>query len=350
MALASSRGVLRAAEDEMSGVPEICKASASKCLSILAVESVEPRCRMPIWRRRGERGRPCRASAQIDPQGSANLAAMVAPALRKELGQHHLLQGEICRPLVEYLQPRGRTVLEIGPGGGVLTRELLAAGATVVAWELDLDWAVTLRQRLPAEALRVVVGDALDIPWENIPAPLVAGNLPYNVATPLIERTLLAPGVERAAFLVQLEVGERLIAGPGDGEYGALSVLTRAAAEPRWLGRVKRGSFRPPPQVDGALVGFRTHAPPVPRSEMSGFTRFVRLCFAQRRKTLRNALAAAIGRDAAEAALRACGQPDKIRAEALDLAAFVRLYTEVKQEPALNRDREKEATPDVPGE
>lgn len=255
----------------------------------------------------------------------------MSPRLQKELGQHHLLQGEICRPLVEFLAPAEKRVLEIGPGGGVLTGELLAAGAEVIAWEVDPAWAFTLRQRLRQRSLQVVVGDALEIPWDRRPAARVAGNLPYNVATALIERALQAPGVARAAFLVQLEVGERLIAKPGDSEYGALSVLTRAWSEPRWLGRVKRGSFRPPPKVDGALVGFTVRRPPVAFEEMPAFTRLVRLAFAQRRKTLRNALAAGLGTELAEALIAARGWPPKVRAEALGLEDFVALFADLER-------------------
>jgi len=266
---------------------------------------------------------------------------MPTPRLRKELGQHHLLQGEICRPLVEFLAPAGERVLEIGPGGGVLTDELLRAGAEVLAWEVDLAWAFTLRARLPHTALAVVVGDALEIPWERRPASRVAGNLPYNVATALIERALQAPGVERCAFLVQLEVGEKLVAGPGDSEYGSLSVLTRAWSEPRWLGRVKRGSFRPPPKVDGALVGFSARRPPVAREEMPAFTRLVRLAFAQRRKTLRNALSAGLGTDVAESLIAALAWQPKVRAETLGLDDFVGLFA------AQRRMREAVPTPDT---
>src|SRR5688572_8764136 len=100
-----------------------------------------------------------------------------SPRLRKALGQHHLRQGERCRPAVEFLRPEGATVVEVGPGGGVLTRELLAAGARVVGWELDLAWAAELGRRLAGEDFRLVAGDALELPWERWPAgTLAAGN------------------------------------------------------------------------------------------------------------------------------------------------------------------------------
>lgn len=280
---------------------------------------------------------------------------MSAPPLHKKLGQHHLVSGALCAPLVAFLRPAGERVLEIGPGGGVLTGELLAAGAArVVGWEIDLAWAFELRRRLAAPRgaesaagaaavpprLAIVVADALDLDWPALArrgtgstaSPvLAAGNLPYNVATPILERLLPHhAAVPRAAFLVQKEVGERLVAGPGDSAYGSLSVLVAAYAEARLLGRVSKGAFRPPPKVDGAFVGLTLRPPPLPEAEMADFLATVRAAFAKRRKTLRNSLAAAWGRDEAErtlaAFLPAHGLPPTARAERLGLAELVALH------------------------
>src|SRR6185436_6290418 len=259
----------------------------------------DARDRLPAWPPR--RGRAS-GSGQIGmriPVLTDTVEPVHPPILKKSLGQHHLVDGAICRPLIAFLQPAGRRVLEIGPGGGALTAELLAAGARVTGWELDLGWAAELRRRLSAPALSLVVGDALEIAWSRLPPPtLVAGNLPYNVATAIIERLLPHHAtVPRAAFLVQREVAERLVAGPRDEAYGSLSVIVAAWAKARVLGRVRPGSFRPPPKVDSAFVGFELHPPPLPPEDMPAFTAFVRLAFGQRRKTLRNALAAGWGRD-----------------------------------------------------
>jgi 16S rRNA (adenine1518-N6/adenine1519-N6)-dimethyltransferase len=289
---------------------------------------------------------------------------MAGLPLDKRLGQHHLVAGALCRPLLGFLAPRGERVVEIGAGGGALTAELLAAGARrVVAWEVDPAWAAELRRRLPSPRLAIVVGDALDLDWRRIgsaggagaeepgrqatdrPAVepggaiarrdrrpwLAAGNLPYHVATVLIERLLTgagaagAPAVSRAAFLVQKEVAERLTAGAGDPAYGALSVLVAAYAEARLLGRLRPGSFRPPPKVESAFVGLTRRRPPLPPAEMPAFLATVRAAFAQRRKTLRNALAAAWGRPAAEAALARAGVAPGARAQELTLADFLAL-------------------------
>ena len=113
----------------------------------------------------------------------------------------------------------------------------------------------------------------------------------------------------RAAFLVQKEVAERIVAGPGDPGYGSFSVLVACYARASVLGRVRPGSFRPPPKVESAFVGLELHAPPLPPAEMPAFLATVRLAFGQRRKTLRNALAAGWGREEAERALAAAGLP-----------------------------------------
>jgi 16S rRNA (adenine1518-N6/adenine1519-N6)-dimethyltransferase len=265
---------------------------------------------------------------------------MRPPRLDKALGQHHLVSGSLCRPLIEFLQPGGQRVVEVGPGGGVLTAELLAAGARVLAWEVDLAWAAELRRRwegwgVASPAGRgsggppaIVVEDALDLPWGRLPAPtLAAGNLPYNIATALLGALLPHHRrVPRAAFLVQREVAERLLAGPGDPAYGSFSVLVAAYARAVPLGRVRRGSFRPPPKVEGAYVGFELRPPPLPEGEMPAFLATVRLAFGQRRKTLRNALAAGWGRERAAATLAAVGLPDDARAERLGLAELLALH------------------------
>ena len=281
---------------------------------------------------------------------------MRPPRLKKALGQHHLVSGALCRPLIDFLQPGGgQRVVEVGPGGGVLTGELLAAGARVLAWEVDLEWAAELRRRLGAGAprggsggrrgargsggqdgaggaLAIVVEDALDLPWGRLPAPtLAAGNLPYNIATALLG-TLLPHHrrVPRAAFLVQREVAERLLARPGDSAYGSLSVLVAAYARAVPLGRVRRGSFRPPPKVEGAFVGFELRAPPLPEDEMPAFLATVRLAFGQRRKTLRNALAAGWGRERAAAVLAGMGLPEDVRAERLGLEELLALHRQAR--------------------
>jgi len=254
------------------------------------------------------------------------------PRLKKALGQHHLTRPELCRPLVDFLAPRGERVVEIGPGGGVLTGQLLDAGARVWGVELDLEWAWELRRamrgRAGAARLQPLVMDALALPWERLPAPtLVAGNLPYNVATPILTGVLPHwRRVPRAAFLLQKEVAERLTAKPGTRDYGSLTVLVQSYAEATIIGRVRPGAFRPPPKVESAFVGLRLHAPPLPEGEMERFLARVREAFGQKRKTLRNALGRVVGSARVEETLRALDLPAATRAEELPLAAWLDLW------------------------
>jgi 16S rRNA (adenine1518-N6/adenine1519-N6)-dimethyltransferase len=250
------------------------------------------------------------------------------PRLRKSLGQHHLIDSALCRPLLDYLAPAGRRVVEIGPGGGKLTTPLLDAGASVWAVELDLSWAAHVRPLLGGRGRwGLVVADALELAWERLPpGTLVTGNLPYNVATVLLARLLPHhASVERAAFLVQKEVAERLTARPGDDAWGSLSVLAHAYCRARVLGRVKPGSFRPPPKVESAFVGLELVPPPLPAAEMPAFLHWVQAAFGQRRKTLRNSLGTALGREVANAALAASGLDPGERIERLGLPELLRL-------------------------
>ncbi len=219
-------------------------------------------------------------------------------------------------------------MVEIGPGGGVLTAELLAAGAEVLALELDPEWAETLRSRLPSERLSVKVGDVLDFDWSAVPqGTLVCGNLPYQVGTAIVDRVLRAsPQVERAAFLLQREVVDRLVAGPGSPDYGSLSLLTQSRASAARLGIVRPGSFVPPPKVDSAFVGLRLHPAPLEEAEMPEFERFLRAAFSQRRKTITNSFAGSFSRSAVEAALATLGRDLRTRAESLAMADFLALF------------------------
>jgi len=251
--------------------------------------------------------------------------------LKKALGQHFLTRSEVCAPLVAFLRPDGRLVTEIGPGSGALTAALLDAGARVVAWELDPRWAFRVQSRFGRDGLTTVLGDGLEIPWQRLPpGSLVAGNLPFNVATRIIlemlESTLGAPGrVLRAGFLVQREVAERLVAEPGGKAYGSLSVLVAILARARRLATVAPGAFRPPPKVDSAFVGLTLRPEAIEAARYARAKTLVRSAFGQRRKTLRNSLGASLGAERAEALLSAAGFDRFERAEALGPKEFLAL-------------------------
>jgi 16S rRNA (adenine1518-N6/adenine1519-N6)-dimethyltransferase len=265
------------------------------------------------------------------------------PPRRKALGQHHLRDEGLCRPAVDFLSrsapnQQDAPVVEIGPGGGVLTAALLRSGRRVIALELDRGWALHLRREALARdwtteaqrgrRLTLAVADALAVDWSRLPqGAAVAGNLPYQISTVLIEQLLdrLADGAA-AVFLVQREVAERMVAPPGTAAYGSFSVLVQARCRVELLARVRPGSFVPPPRVESAFVGLRFGPPPLPREEWSGFKATVRAAFGARRKILRNSLAVAWGRETAERTLEGAGLAWEVRAEALDQAAFVRLW------------------------
>lgn len=271
--------------------------------------------------------------AGLLPCGPVTAPGKGDPPLRRSLGQHHLRRAESATPAVDFLDVCGRTVIEIGPGGGVLTRFLLERGASrVIACELDPRWAFALRRRLADRRLRLAIGDACDLGYERAPvAARIAGNLPYNVATRIVSRVLeRAPIGLRAAFLVQREVADRLTAAPGDGAYGALTVLTRARAAARRLAVVMPGGFVPPPAVTSAFVGLERIEPPIAEEEWADFKALVRTAFSRRRKTLLNNLTAVMDRSAAAAAISDLGLPPKIRAEALGLGQFVELFRSVE--------------------
>ena len=260
----------------------------------------------------------------------------MSPPLKKRLGQHHLVNPGVCRPLLDFLAPLpGARVLEVGPGGGLLTAELLRAGAAVWGVEVDPEWACELRRALARRGvatapLQPVVMDALLLPWERLPAPtLVAGNLPYNVGTSILAAVLPHHRrIPRAGFLLQKEVAERLTARPGTRAYGSLTVFTAVYADAQILGRVRPGAFRPPPKVDSAFVGLTLRPPPLPEDALPPFFGLVREAFGQKRKVLRNALGGR-GRERVEAAIAAVGLPPLARAEELPLATWLELWREL---------------------
>lgn len=230
-------------------------------------------------------------------------------------------------------------VLEIGPGRGDLTLALLATGARVVAIEKDRRLAHDCGLRIAdcglAERATVVVGDALRLDWPTlIPQSgirngqwIVAGNIPYYITSPLIDKALTAPLPRCVVFLVQAEVAGRLAADPGGKEFGALSVGVQAVARVERLFRVPAGAFRPPPRVASAVVRLTPLAEPlVQPEEIAPLRRFVTACFGQRRKQLRNAVAVGAGVTPAVAAagLEALGLDPRTRPERLAPSDFVR--------------------------
>jgi 16S rRNA (adenine1518-N6/adenine1519-N6)-dimethyltransferase len=248
---------------------------------------------------------------------------------KKAYGQHFLVDRNVLGVIERLARlERDDVVLEVGPGLGVLTTFLADRVRHVHAVEIDRSLEGPLQDALAGrDNVTLVFADALDVDLaalEPPPAKLVA-NLPYNVATPLVVETLAtAPSLTSWCVMVQREVADRFFAEPGTKAYGAVSVLVRLTARRTGLHPVSRTVFRPPPNVDSALVAFeRITAPPgLPR-----LRRVVGGAFAHRRKTLANSLALAglAPREAAVEALGAIGRPANVRAEALHPDEFVTL-------------------------
>ncbi|MHB8470019.1 MAG: 16S rRNA (adenine(1518)-N(6)/adenine(1519)-N(6))-dimethyltransferase RsmA [Gaiellaceae bacterium] len=242
---------------------------------------------------------------------------------KKELGQHFLVDENVLGVIgrLAELAPDD-VVLEIGPGLGVLTRYLAARVARVHAVEIDR----SLEPRLRDLGANVTVdfGDAMQVELPQDATKLVA-NLPYNIATPLLVESLDGlPNVALWCVMVQREVADRLFAQPSTKAYGAVSVLVQLAGERTGFHPVSRTVFRPPPNVDSALVAFRRTELP---NDFAGLKRIVVAAFAHRRKTLPNSLelAGVVPRARGAAALAAIGRPPATRAEALAPAEFVAL-------------------------
>ena len=257
---------------------------------------------------------------------------------RKELGQHFLVDARVLDRLVECIAPiPGESILELGAGPGVLTDRLLDAGARVVAVELDDALAALLKQEMSARPeFRLVHADLVRVDPREVRREMgverltLAGNLPYQLTSHVLFGLLeLEAHLDRAVFMIQREVAERIVAPPGTRTYGILSVLLRAYHEVAIVMRVKPGSFAPPPKVDSAVIRLvpRSAGPALPWSERAALARLVKSTFNERRKVLRNTLRKFYGLEAAglDAVAKASGVDLGRRPEELSVEEFVRL-------------------------
>jgi 16S rRNA (adenine1518-N6/adenine1519-N6)-dimethyltransferase len=214
------------------------------------------------------------------------------PRAKRRLGQHFLSDPRILERIADALgATAGDTVLEIGPGPGGLTAVLASRAGTLVAIEKDADLVPALRERVPAA--RIVQADALEVDWRAIAGPdfLVAGNVPYNITSPLIDKALTPPRPRRIVFLVQKEVADRVGAAPATPAYGALSVGVQAVARAERLFTVAAGAFHPRPQVDSAVLRLTPLARPlVSDQKLEPFRRLVVGLFGFRRKQIARGL------------------------------------------------------------
>ena len=248
---------------------------------------------------------------------------------RKRFGQNFLTDPNTVRRIIDAVRPGPTdTVVEIGPGLGALTEPLLAVLPRLHVVEIDRDLIARLRQRHDPDRLVIHEGDALAFDFAALGEQLkVVGNLPYNISTPLLFHLAgFAAQVREMTFMLQKEVVMRMVAEPGGGDYGRLSVMLQYRFDMLRLFDVPPGAFRPAPKVTSSIV----RMVPKPTESLTAVDadllgEIVTAAFGQRRKTLRNTLKAIV----AAGALEALGIDPGLRAERLTLADFVAISNHV---------------------
>ncbi|WP_159941543.1 16S rRNA (adenine(1518)-N(6)/adenine(1519)-N(6))-dimethyltransferase RsmA [Nocardiopsis sp. FR6] len=250
----------------------------------------------------------------------------------KTLGQNFVIDHGTVRRIVRVAGVTAEdVVVEVGPGLGSLTLALLPHVRRVTAIEIDPALAAalpdTVAEHAPdlADRLTVVPGDAMRVPEVPGPAPTaLVANLPYNVSVPVLLHLLeLLPSLRRVLVMVQSEVADRITAPPGGRIYGVPSAKIAWYAQARRAGAVGRNVFWPAPNVDSGLVELIRRPQPATTADRADVFRVIDAAFAQRRKTMRAALAGWAGSaPAAETALRAAGVDPTARGESLDVTAF----------------------------
>lgn len=245
---------------------------------------------------------------------------------RKRFGQNFLHDPGVIERIVRSINPRpDDAIVEIGPGLGALTEEILAVNPHLQVVELDRDLIPVLRTKFfNYPEFRIHEADALKFDFSQLVAdrPLrIIGNLPYNISTPLIFHLLGQAGVvQDMHFMLQKEVVQRLAAVPGDNNYGRLGIMAQYFCKVQPLFEVGPGAFRPAPKVDSAIVRLVPHATlPHPAKDLSMLQAVVRTAFNARRKTLRKALGGLVS----VAQLQSLGIDDGLRPENLALADYV---------------------------
>lgn len=248
---------------------------------------------------------------------------------KKSFGQCFLVDPNVVRKIAEACVPDAEigcaSVVEIGAGTGALTSALVPRAKKLVAIERDRDLVTVLRGAFAQPNIEIVEGDAQTVPiaFDGPPAVL-CGNLPYQLTGRLLRRAVESvETIDRAVFMVQLEVCERLLAAPGSKEYGALTVFVRAAMDVERVMTVGRGAFHPQPDVTSAVVRLVPRSERVP--ETGTFRALVKGAFAKRRKTLRNAWSGVASKSEIERAAKDAGISLDARGETLTVSEFAEM-------------------------
>ncbi|HEY9446838.1 MAG TPA: 16S rRNA (adenine(1518)-N(6)/adenine(1519)-N(6))-dimethyltransferase RsmA [Burkholderiales bacterium] len=243
---------------------------------------------------------------------------------RKRFSQNFLIDDGIIADIIAAIAPRpGDNMVEIGPGQAALTQPLAARVHRLHVIEIDRDLAAALRQRFDGAQVVIHEGDALEFDFAALgPQLRVVGNLPYHISTPILFRLVeRADQLRDAHVMLQREVADRMVAAPGDSDYGRLSVMLQYHFDLEKVLDVPAECFYPAPKVESAVVRMQPHGERQRARDEGLLGRIVTAAFAQRRKTLRNTLSAYLGpRD-----YDALGIDPGMRAQALDVPAFVRI-------------------------
>lgn len=224
-----------------------------------------------------------------------------APKFKKGLGQNFLRDPNIAVDIARAL-PVDVPVLEIGPGDGFLTKQLLETDHRVIGVEIDKDWFHSLKRRLKGHSqFTLISANILKLDWDNlacdVPEINIAGNLPYHLTSPAIftifdrVRYNKLPKIKHMVVMIQDEVGKRLTADPGNKQFGGVSLLARFHADVSYLFSVPADRFFPKPRVNGAVVKFDFKEPDeLPNIDYYLFQMIIKNCFSQRRKMMKNTL------------------------------------------------------------
>jgi 16S rRNA (adenine1518-N6/adenine1519-N6)-dimethyltransferase len=278
------------------------------------------------------------ARAGASPDGLPPLREVIRSlslSAKKSLGQNFILDLNLTRRIARAAGDLStRTVAEVGPGPGGLTRGLLLEGAgRVVAIERDercLPALAAIAARYPGR-LQVVTDDALEVDWQSLlpagAAAVIVANLPYGIATRLLigwlETEPWPPWYERMVLMFQREVAERIVAAPATKAYGRLAVISQWRTQPRIVLTLKPEAFVPPPKVDSAVVEFTPRPDPQPRCSVRVLGEVTAAAFGQRRKMLRSSLARLVPDP--EALLSGAGLDSTLRGESVSVGGFARI-------------------------
>lgn len=250
---------------------------------------------------------------------------------KKALGQHFLVQDSIAEDLSSALQLEGiKSIVEIGPGKGILTRFLLTHGLPVFALELDRDMIPILASAFQDPNLHVEQGDALKIDLMQLLGDktpfVIVGNFPYNISSQIVFLALrYKHHVPYMAGMFQKEMAERICSPPGSKDFGVISVLTQAYYTPKMLFHVKPGSFSPPPKVMSAVISLERFREEIDGVSETSLRHVVKQSFSQRRKKLRNTLKSMVPEDI----MRDLGVVDK-RPEHIEVDLFIELAKNIQ--------------------